>query len=349
MRLLDGLPGRRRQRLEALGEELGRADRWDELVMELERIDGSRLTGADAEIWFQLRGIADERLGHPDARRWFEEGLARCPASALLAFSLGQALQRVGRWTEAERLFAGVRLGRSPEQARQKLDAVPSQMVMAIVRYCYLWGSFDEGQRHLQQLLDVYGELVIADDTFVFIRGLPFVSEVLSTKAAVALLAGQEAAARKTLQWAETRLADIDLESDRLLLEAWMGADWRPLLESLRRTLEAGHASGGYVRMMVAAIESRDSQSINEGQASLDAVQLGHDDRGWLDDIRTLAKYGLSVRFGDSVLRDAASAELFEKQPLLFEPHHAYAFGLLDVQEPLRLEYQQRCRADFSR
>jgi len=333
-----------KQQLDELAEKLGRAGRFDQLAAELDRFDPDHLSEADAEEWFELRGIAELRQGNKDSLRWFEQGLERVPPSGRLAFSYGQALEQRGRWDEALAAFLRVAIGAGPEQQRLGLTPVPASYLLAIARYCYLWGAFDEGGRQLEPLLELYGRLRIADDTFLYIRQLPYVNEVLETKCALALLGGDPPAARETLNWAETTLTDMTVDEDSQRLDAWVSGNWRPVLESIRVRMEATDAAGearrGFNAMNYAAISSRSAPTLEAGLQTLNNVQLSATDFQWLRDVRTLATIGLADRFRDRALQEVAVTEFLGRQKLLFEPHHAFYFGLLDVQEPLRANYQ---------
>lgn len=334
---------------EELARRYGSAGDFVGLGNALDQRGHAGLSAADEEAWFHLRGVAEWRQGHPEALDWFTEGLDLFPASGLLAFSLGQELEGRGDWATAERLFHQVQLGAGPEQQRLGLAQVPAQYVMTTVRYCYLWGAFDEAQRQLQTIIDVYGQLHIADDTFLYLRGLPFAGEVLSARCALAVLAGTPNIARDTISWASANLTDIELGTDSLLLEGWMEGAWEPLVSALRERAEAtgpaADAFRGYVRTQLATVQSRVSGTLEEGRALLNGVRLSPEDFHWLTDMTTLATYGLATRFGDVSLRQEAQTTFLSRQKLLFEPHHAYEFGLLDSQEPLRALYQASKRS----
>ena len=74
--------------------------------------------------------------------------------------------------------------------------------------------------------------------------------------------------------------------------------------------------------------------------AVLDAVRLTPADHPWLADIRTLAKAELYHRFDMPDREQSALSEFWPRQPLLFEPNHAFTFGLIDYQETLKPRYQ---------
>ena len=335
--------------IDELAERHASTGQFDRLAIALDEIDPSALTPADAESWYRYRGIAEWRQGHAEAIKWFEAGLKRLPESGVLAFALGQSLQERGRWPEAMATFAAVRFGRTPAQQSLGLSAVEARYIMTIARYCYLWGAFDDGLAHLQPFLDAYGQLRIADDTFLYLRGLPFAHEVLETEFVMCLLVDAPDRAQQTLQWAERRLSDIDLRQDRLCLQAWISGDWRPLQAALReqgrKLNEFTKAHRAYIDTQLATIDTRFSPSITAGQARLDEVNVGPADFPWLADLKPLAVFGLASRFGDDGLREAAAAEFLQHQPLLFEPHHVFNFGLFGVQEPLRDRYQASRRA----
>src|SRR5438094_780644 len=70
------------------------------------------------------------------------------------------------------------------------------------------------------------------------------------------------------------------------------------------------------------------------------SVHLTPDDHAWLADIRTLARAEQFRRFQLPDREQAALAEFWPRQALLFEPNHAFNFGFLDYQETLKPHYQ---------
>jgi hypothetical protein len=84
---------------------------------------------------------------------------------------------------------------------------------------------------------------------------------------------------------------------------------------------------------------------LEESHELVDSVTLTDRDFPWLNDIRILAHSAIAHRESDSA-REAGLREVFlQRQPLLFEPHHAFDFRLLGYQEQLRPDYQGACRA----
>jgi len=69
-------------------------------------------------------------------------------------------------------------------------------------------------------------------------------------------------------------------------------------------------------------------------------VRLTPADHPWLADIRTLARAELFRRFQLPDREQAALAEFWPRQALLFEPNHVFNFGLIDYQETLKPRYQ---------
>jgi hypothetical protein len=79
----------------------------------------------------------------------------------------------------------------------------------------------------------------------------------------------------------------------------------------------------------------------HEAAMELDNVRLVDNDFPWLADVLLLAKAAAARRSGSEEERDHVSAFL-AKQPLLFEPDHAFNFRLLEYQEILKTEYRAR-------
>jgi len=153
-------------------------------------------------MWYRARGIVEFRTNHrPRAREIFEDGVRHFPTSAWLNFGLGQEYEAQGRVDQMIACFQHVRLER-----------VGSPTVLAMARYYYLWNRFELGQRAIQPIFDRYYELKIADDMFLYMRGLPMFDEAFGYRAAFARLAGKLDQARYELARARSDLNDADVE-----------------------------------------------------------------------------------------------------------------------------------------
>ena len=300
-------------------------------------MDRGRLADGEQEMWYRARGIVEFRTNHrARAREIFEEGVRQFPTSSWLNYGLGQEYEAQGRIEEMAACFQRVRLER-----------VGSPSVLAMARYYYLWNRFELGQRVIQPIFDRYYQLKIADDMFLYMRGLPMFDESFGYRATFARLARKFDQARYELARARSELGDLTVEDHELNLEATATGNWQPVLahlESLLQSLDP-RVPTGQLRMKRAVLRGRAAPTVETGLAELDAVQLTADDHAWLEDIRTLARGELFHRFDTPDREQAALSEFWPRQAMLFEPNHAFNFGFIDYQETLKPHYQSHRNA----
>ena len=151
------------------------------------------------------------------------------------AIGLGQEYEALRRIDEMAACFQHVRL-----------EQVGSPTVLAIARYYYLWNRFELGQIVIQPIFARYYDLKIADDMFLYMRGLPMFDESFGYGATFARLAGKLDQARWELARAKSELSDLDVDRLELDLEATAAGQLRMKRAVLRarvaRTIEAAVA-----------------------------------------------------------------------------------------------------------
>ena len=295
-------------------------------------MDQRRLPSGEQEVWYRARGIVEFRTNQRDrAREIFEEGVRQFPASGWLNYGLGQEYEALGRIDDMAACFRHVRL-----------EQVGSPTVLAIARYYYLWNRFELGQIVIQPIFARYYDLKIADDMFLYMRGLPMFDEAFGYRATFARLAGKVDQARWELARAKSELSDLDVDRLELDLEATASGKWGPVLADLERVLKSldARTPTGQLKMKRAILRARVATTIEAAVAELDAVQVTSDDHAWLEDIQTLARAELFRRFQMPDREEAALSEFRPRQALLFEPNHAFHFGFIDYQETLKPHYQ---------
>src|SRR5262249_39709392 len=125
-----------------------------------------------------------------------------------------------------------------------KFPEVPSNYVLAQVRYAYLWNRYPEGRAMLRPFLEAYKHLKILDDHFLYIRGLPFFGTWWSYLAALSILDRDTEELEEVTEYVATTCHDYDFEYLRAELSAHR--DNRPelLLGFLEKRL--ANASGGF-------------------------------------------------------------------------------------------------------
>jgi hypothetical protein len=300
-------------------------------------MDRQRLPSAEQEMWYRARGIVEFRTNHrARSREIFEEGVRQFPTSGWLNFGLGQEYEAQGRIDEMAACFRHV-----------SLERVGSPTVLAMARYYYLWNRFELGQIAIQPIFDRYYELKIADDMFLYMRGLPMFDEAFGYRATFARLAGKLDQARYELARARSELSDLDVDPHELDLEATKNGKWEPVLAELESLLKSvdPRMPTGQLRMKRAVLRGRIATTVKAGLAELDDVQLTSKDHAWLEDIRILARAELSHRFAMPDREQSELSKFWPRQALLFEPNHAFYFGFIDYQETLKAHYQSQQRA----
>jgi tetratricopeptide (TPR) repeat protein len=325
-------------------DEYGPKGQWRELGAVLDRMDRHRLPASEQEMWYRARGIVEFRTNHrARAREIFEEGVAQFPTSGWLNYGLGQEYEAQGRIDEMAACFRHVRL-----------ENVGSPTVLAMARYYYLWNRFELGQLVIQPIFDRYYELKIADDMFLYMRGLPMFDESFGYRATFARLAGKLDQARYELARARTELSDVTVDHHELDLDATRTGNWEAVLADLESRLKSldARTAAGQLWMKRAVLRIRAMANFapalaGEGRvgtalAELEAVKLTPDDHAWLADVRTLARAELFHRLDMLDREQSALAEFWPRQAMLFEPNHAFNFGFIDYQETLKPHYQSQ-------
>jgi hypothetical protein len=315
-----------KNRIDESVNRLAQEGRLDEIARELERFDPKRLEGAELESSYHVWGIEAFRRGdRTRAFHRFQEGRSACPDSGQIAFSLGQEYEHRA---EVEEMFALFDAYRFPK--------IPASHALAQARYAYLWSDLTRAHAYIDPIFEAYWNLRIADDTFLYLRGLPFFSQTWAYSAAFRELSGQLDRLQKQTEEAAGRLADFDVTPVMKFVGAVRSNDFSEYVREPRR-------GTAYERTRAAVLMSNGMATHAEAAAVLNDVQLGESDFPWLSDIVLLAKCAAASRWNDPS-EGPLTAEFCKRQPLLFEPDHAFNFRLLGYQEKLKARYQENKR-----
>lgn len=321
----------RSNRIDDLVNELGRSGQIELVEQKLQAMDKGVLREAERESWHTMMIAAAFRRG--DRSVAYQRGQRACaelPESADIAFGLGQEHEFRG---EVDAMLACF--------ARAVFPRTSAAHALAMARYAYLWDRPEEGLEFIEPLISAYFELRIADDTFLYIRGLPFAAVPLSYAACFHWLRGAAPVGMALLERAAAELTEWDGRGLVALAGASMAGDAPAALAYLRSTREPRLSAGpygGYAGIQAAVWESRTAASVEACDAVVDRVRLTESDFEWLEDARTLAKAECRLRFGGDA-KDLITA-FTVRQPLLFEPDHAVSFGFLEVQQELMAGYR---------
>jgi hypothetical protein len=311
-----------------LANKLQREGRTGALEDELNKLEKAELNPHELESWWHLYGITAFRDGRQDeATQRFEEGYRLFPTSAPIRFSLGQQYVNGGQPDRGFELFR-----------RCVFPELPTDYVLAQVRYAYLWDRYSDGLLMLRPFFAFYEKLKILDDHFLYMRGLPFFGTWWSYLAALSILAGDTEELESVTAYVTANCHDYDFEY--LNAELFAYRDDRPevLLPFLEKRLSDARADfpNGYNFTMHAVIQARSAVTPREAERLLDGVELKSNDFPWLFDIQTLAKAEVAHRFSQRTLEEQRANDFIARQPILFEPDIALNFHLLRYQEELK-------------
>jgi tetratricopeptide (TPR) repeat protein len=310
--------------------------RTAEIESELGKFNYAELDEANREAWRFSWGVAAfRRDDREEAFRRFSEAYAEFPNSQSIAFSLGQEYEARGDTTQMLRLF---RQCSFPE--------VSAEYLLTASRYCYLWKLLDEALEFLNPICAAYFQLRIADDHFLYVRGLPFFGRTWRHMLCYCAAKNDFSAIESHTAQARRELMDYDFDSLQILLRCTQKGDFGErirALEAARKDSAAGHF-GGYQKVQLASLKSVSTSDPVAAAAMFDSISLQSDDFGWLQDVLTIHKARIASQSGDRVEEEKWLGQFFARQPLLFEPDHAIAFGFWKYQETLKPRYQQSRR-----
>lgn len=203
-------------RIEALANRLAREGKAANIEGELEVLDVAELSLPELESWYHLRGIVAFRRGDRQlAKARFAEAHSKFRNSAMIAFSLGQEYEYIGDTARMFGLFD-----------RYRFPALPASHALAESRYAYLWGDIDRAVSYVEPVLEMHFKLGIADDTFLYIRGMPFFGQTWAYLAAFYELRRDLSALETITERAASGLKDYDVSTQRRFLESLRTGDF---------------------------------------------------------------------------------------------------------------------------
>jgi tetratricopeptide (TPR) repeat protein len=308
-----------------------------DLEVALQKYNPDELNIREQESWYHLYGIAAFRANRrADALERFEEGLSKCPESAEIAFSLGQEYEFQGNIQAMLDCFD-----------RANFPDVPASYLLAQVRYCYLWNEYEKAITYLEPILQAYQELEILDDTFLYIRELPFFSLTWGYLACLCVLTDNIPELRRITENYKSFGKDYDFSHIDFFLGCLESGNFDGLIQEWKKsqTKEKKKRSDlSYADLQGAVFESQITDDFKKAEQYLMSVQSGNLEFPWMADVATIALADLMNRKGDTDKEEKFVNTFLLKQPLLFDPDHATYFGLLNYQEILKVIYQEQRR-----
>jgi hypothetical protein len=320
-------------RVEELANKLHQERRGNEIESSLQRFDYKSLTEREKESWHHLMGIEAMRRGDSNlALTRFREAVELFPEAQRIRFSLAQEQLNQG---DIEQAFRNFDLCSFP--------SIPAAWALAQARYAYLWSFPERGVKCIRPIFKAYFDLRIADDHFLYVRGLPFFGQTWNYLVCFAWMQRDYSEAQQITNDAAAKLTDYDFESQKGFLNCFLSSDFTPFAENLRRSIQEWSKQNtptGFQSMQLAGLTADLEPDFSTAEQSITAVQLKPNDFPWLEDVRTILLAKLNHKHGRPD-EEKFKRQFLQKQKLLFEPDHAVSFFLLEYQELLKHEYQR--------
>lgn len=320
-------------RVEELANKLHQERRANEIESSLQKFVYSTLTEPEKESWHHLMGIEAMRRGDSNlALIRFREAAERFPESQKIRFSLSQEQLNQGDIEQAFRNFDNCSFPR-----------IPATWALAQARYAYLWNFPERGMNYIRPIFGSYFRLGIADDHFLYIRGLPFFGQTWKYLVCFAWMKSDFSEARQITEQAAEKLTDYDFGSLKTFLHCFLNSDFAPFAENLQRSVQEWskhNISTGFQSMQLAGLAVESELDFSKAERSISSVQLRPNDFPWLEDVRTILLAKLNHNHGRPD-EEKYKQQFLGKQKLLFEPDHAVSFFLLKYQELLKKDYQK--------
>lgn len=323
-------------RVEELANKLHQERRGNEIEASLQRFDYKSSTEREKESWHHLMGIEAMRRGDSNvALTRFRDAVELFPESQRIRFSLAQEQLNQG---DVEQAFRNFDLCSFP--------SLPAAWALAQARYAYLWNFAERGMNYIRPIFKGYFDLGIADDHFLYVRGLPFFGQTWNYLVCFAWMKHDFSEAKQITEHAAAKLADYDFERLTGLLNCFLNSDFTPFAENLRRSIQEWSKQNtptGFQNMQLAGLSTESEPDFSTAEKSITGVQLKANDFPWLEDVRTILLAKLNHKHGRPD-EEKFKRQFLQRQKLLFEPDHAVSFFLLEYQELLKGEYQKAKR-----
>jgi tetratricopeptide (TPR) repeat protein len=322
-----------KNRVSEKANELFKNHQLASLEQELIKLKTENLNLDEQKTWHHFYGVAAfNRNERNEALRRFQLGLEQFPNDLHLQFSLGQEFEFIGEIEKAFELFK-----------KSSFPNSPSKHTLVKARYAYLWSRYDDGLSFLQPIFETYEKLKIIDDTFLYLRGLPFFSETWGYFVSFCFLTGNLLLCKKRLDYYKKNLQDYDFQSLSLDLSDLENNDTKSTISRDQKTIEIykkNKVPHGVPSARLNLFEMRTSD-FQTAKEILKKWLVEPNDFRWLMDIRLLSEAELLWKNNDPAETSRIDAFLIN-QPLLFEPNHVSFFRLFSYQEKLKTIYVQK-------
>lgn len=314
--------------------KLHKENQVEKLEEELLKLRTSNLSADEEKSWYICYGIAAfQRKDRETAFQRFKEAAQKYPDDPEIQFSLGQEFEYKG---EIENMIDCFKKAPFP--------SVSSRHALTEARYAYLWDKIEDAISFIEPIFKAYFELKIADDNFLYIRGLPFLSETWEHYVAFCCLKKDFTAPLERINYCMQNLQDYNFSWLELNLKAIINNDFSKVIEEEKRIIEENKDKNlpyGFFGLRNMIFESKMLKDYSAAKILLDNIDFKLD-FPWLEDVITLAKAQIAYKFNDEQKEKELLNIFFQNQPLLLEPNYALYFHLLDYQEKLKNIYRQK-------
>lgn len=313
---------KQKDRVADLVNKLGPQGDMQAIERGLAKLAKRRLSEEERASWHAMRIAVAMRLDDRDeAFVRAVQASKELPDNSEIAFSLGQEYEHRGMTEKMVELFRQV-----PAQS------VSTRHSLMMTRYCCLHSRHDDALAHIYPVIDAHFELGVADDNFLYMRGMPFAAITFATAGCLLVLLNRLDEADELIHRAVNKLTDHNLEYLVDVMSWYMSSSNAiPVAPPKELTYLHGVSIASHL-----AWRLRTEPDIPSAMSLLDQAQIPEGSHGWLDDVLVLSRAELMHRLGDSDQEAQAVQEFLKRQPLMFEPHWVFEFGFVEYQERLK-------------
>ncbi|MHA1917628.1 MAG: tetratricopeptide repeat protein [Candidatus Ranarchaeia archaeon] len=306
---------------------------FDLLKEKISQLEITDLKSQEKEAYVQLSALMEAKFGDMNkAIKILEEEVNNYPKSFGIFWNLALLLEKQCKMDKAKQYFKKI----------LKINNSIYTFLM-VSRLYYLWDFYREGLEISQNLLEIYHNLKIVDDHFLLTRGYPSYKEVFANFTIFSLAIEKPNLAKKKLEYAKQNLTDFPFERLEPTLKAITSENWDQVFQDLEKEKQEIKKFNGTTEVQdihQALIMSRKEKTYEEAINHLNSIDIKLDENNWLNHLILFGKAEAANKHKNKQEKQLQE-KFLKKQPLLFEPHHIFNFGLFEYQEKLKKKYKK--------
>lgn len=299
----------------------------------LEKMNVEKLSEEEQKTWYYNHAVLPLWIGDREtAYKRLREASEKYPDSQKIRFSLGQEYEYHAEKEKMTECFS-----------HTSFPHISAGEVRMESTYFYSWDDIENAYNTERQLIQYYMQLGILDTQFVSMRGFPFFEEVFHDLTALALLKKDFHDTDVVLSQAVENCTDFDKESLKLEYELIKKGDDDGRYKKLYRKDKLNFYSEQYLDLKLAVYEAKQKKTYEEAMKRIERVHANPDKVHSVYDLQLLTKGNIALKF-DNEKEPEFRKEFLDRVMALFGPGICLDFSVLEYQETLKQEYQNRRR-----